>query len=126
VKRAIFRRFILILLLALILSGSIFGAVISNFILDKTEDDMLYAIRIVDHGLDYENALKEQLDQLKKIQGNEDARFTVIGLDGVVVADSDVTDTSLMENHKNREEIKEALQSGYGYAYDSPKPWMSI
>jgi two-component system phosphate regulon sensor histidine kinase PhoR len=116
VKKAIFQRFILILSLALILSGSIFGAVISNIIFDKTEDDMLYSVRIADHGLDYTSDLKAQVDSLKDIKGNETTRFTIIDLKGNVIADSDVADSTTMENHSEREEIKEALEKGVGHA----------
>ncbi|MDD3173570.1 MAG: ATP-binding protein [Herbinix sp.] len=115
-KKAIFQRFILILSLALILSGSIFCAVISNILLDKTEGDMLYSVRIVDHEIDYKGDLKSQLDILKEIDGNETTRFTIIDLDGKVIADSDVEDNSIMENHRDREEVKEALKTGIGYA----------
>lgn len=115
-KRAIFQRFIWILSLALILSGSIFGAVMSNIILERSEENMLYSARIADHGLDYDRDLKEQVDLLKGIKGNEDARFTVIDLEGNVIADSNVADNSTMENHKDREEVKEAQNEGIGYA----------
>jgi two-component system phosphate regulon sensor histidine kinase PhoR len=115
-KKAIFQRFILILSLALILSGSIFSVVISNILLDKTEKDMLYSVRIAAHGLDYSRDLKAQLDLLKQLEGNEKARFTVIDLKGTVIADSDVDDSATMQNHKNREEIEEAMRTGIGYA----------
>lgn len=115
-KKAIFKRFIVILSLALILSGSIFSMVISNILLDKTEKDMLYSIRIADHAMDYSSNVKLQLDSFKRVEGNEDTRFTVIDLNGRVIADSDVADSSTMQNHLNREEVKEALRSGVGYA----------
>lgn len=115
-KKAIFQRFIWILSLALILSGSIFGAVISNIILERSEDNMLYSVRIADHGLNYDSNLKEQVDLLKKVRGNEDTRFTIIDLKGNVIADSNVSDSTTMENHLDREEVKEALKSGVGYA----------
>jgi two-component system phosphate regulon sensor histidine kinase PhoR len=115
-KKAIFQRFIWILSLALILSGSIFGVVISNIILDRTEDNMIYSVRITDHGLDYNSDLKEQVDLLKQVKGNEDTRFTVIDLKGNVIADSNVADNTTMENHRDREEVKEALANGIGYA----------
>lgn len=115
-KKAIFRSFIFILLLALILSGSIFGVVINKIILDKTEENMLYSIRIADSGLNYKGDLKAQLDRLKYIEGNEKARFTIIDLKGKVLADSDIADASVMKNHKNREEVKAALQNGFGYS----------
>lgn len=115
-KKAIFQRFILILSLALILSGSIFSIVISNILLDKTEKDMLYSLKITDHELDYDKSLNAQFDHLKEIQGNEDTRFTVINLKGRVIADSDVKNSSTMQNHINREEVKEAIDSGIGYS----------
>ncbi len=115
-KKAIFQRFILILSLALILSGSIFSVVISNILFDKTESDMLYSVRIADHGLNYNGDMKAQVDSLKKIEGNEATRFTIIDLSGKVIADSDVADSSTMQNHKNREEVKEAMNVGIGYA----------
>jgi len=116
VKHAIFKRFILILSLALILSGSIFGVAMSIILIDRTEENMLYSVRIADHNLDYDKDLKTQIDQLKKINGNEETRFTVIALDGKVIADSNVSDVSKMQNHSNREEVKEALKTGIGYA----------
>ena len=84
--------------------------------MDKTEENMLYCVRIADHALDYQKDIKAQVDLLKEVEGNEITRFTVIGLDGEVMADSNVSDSSSMENHKNREEVKEALENGIGYA----------
>jgi two-component system phosphate regulon sensor histidine kinase PhoR len=106
----------LIISLALILSGSIFSAAISKIILDRTEENMLYTVRITDHGLNYEGNLKAQVDALKLVKGNEMTRFTVIDLGGKVIADSEVVDSYTMENHSDREEIKEALAMGIGYA----------
>jgi two-component system phosphate regulon sensor histidine kinase PhoR len=116
VKQAIFKRFILILSLALILSGSIFGVAISMITLDRTVENMLYSVRIADHALDYQGNLREQLDLLKQVEGNNHTRFSVIDLNGDVIADSDIKDSSTMENHLDREEIKEALKTGTGYA----------
>ncbi len=115
-KRAVFQRFILIISLALILSGSIFAATISRIILDRAEENMLYSVRIADHGINYAGDLKSQVDSLREVKGNEDTRFTVIDLSGTVIADSDVEDSTRMENHSNREEFKEAIKSGVGYA----------
>jgi two-component system phosphate regulon sensor histidine kinase PhoR len=116
VKRAVFQRFLFIIALALFLSGSIFAATISQIILDRTEKNMLYSVRIADHGIDYSKELKAQVDSLKEVKGNEDTRFTVIDLSGNVIADSDVTDSTGMEHHNNREEFLEAKKSGVGYA----------
>jgi two-component system, OmpR family, phosphate regulon sensor histidine kinase PhoR len=116
VKRAIFQRFIRIVLLALVLSGSIFSVAISRIILDRTEESMLYTVRIMDHSLDYTGDLKKQVNELKQVKGNERTRFTVIDLEGNVIADSEVPDSSTMENHADREEVREALSKGIGYA----------
>jgi len=115
-KKAIFKRFILILLLALFLSASILEIVISNILLDKTQEDMLYSVRIADHGLDYSKDIKAQVNALKQIIGNEQTRFTIIDLNGKVIADSEVEDVATMKNHSNREEIKEAMKTGIGYS----------
>ena len=115
-KRAIFQRFILIVSLALILCGSIFSAAISRIILERTEENMLYTVKITDHSLDYEGNLKEQVDKLRLIEGNEKTRFTVINMDGKVIADSEIADSSVMKNHIDRKEVKEALAKGLGFA----------
>lgn len=115
-KRAILKKFILILALALTLSGSIFGVAISRIILDKTGEDLLYSLRIADYAIDYDKSLKPQLDRLKRMEGNPAARYTIMDLKGNILADSDVDSPVLMENHAGREEVKEAVRSGHGYA----------
>ncbi len=52
------------------------------------------------------------LDSLKL----QDTRVTWIAADGTVVFDSEA-DASTMENHANREEVKQALSSGVGMSY---------
>lgn len=115
-KRVIFQKFILIILLALIMSGGIFGVTINNIITDKTKDDLRDTLKIADNSLDFNESLKPQLDELKKLMNKEHARFTVIDLEGTVIADSDVSDAATMENHSGREEIVEALTKGTGYS----------
>lgn len=115
-KRAIFQRFMFILILALFLSGSIFGVVISRIILDQKEQDMLYTVKIADQSLDYQRDLKPQLTVLKKIQGYDHTRFTIIDLEGTVIADSEVDDSSQMENHIDRDEVRMAKETGIGYS----------
>jgi two-component system phosphate regulon sensor histidine kinase PhoR len=106
----------LIISLALVLSGSIFSAAISRIILERTEENMLYTVKITDHSLNYEEDLKTQVIALKLVEGNEMTRFTVIDLNGKVIADSEIEDSATMENHIDRKEVKEALDKGLGYA----------
>ncbi len=106
----------MILLLALLLSGSIFSMAISKIILERTEESMQYTIRVADYMLDYKKDLNEQLVHLELVERKEETRFTIIDFNGNVIADSDVDNSTLMENHINREEVKEALKYGEGYA----------
>jgi two-component system phosphate regulon sensor histidine kinase PhoR len=115
-KRAIFKKFIIILTLALLLSGSIFSAVMSKIIMDRTRENMLYALRVADFSLDYTKDLKSQVDQFKNIKENKSARFTVMDMKGNILADSDVRNSSTMANHADREEVKEVLKYGTGAA----------
>ena len=43
-----------------------------------------------------------------------DIRITLISTDGTVLYDNTVTDESTLENHAEREEIKKAVQNGFG------------
>lgn len=115
-KRAVFQKFIWILTLALILSGSIYSVTMSNILLDKTRKNMLGSLKVVDYSLDYDDDLQEQVLQWKKIQSDPQTRFTVMDLDGNILADSDVATYHSMENHSDREEVIEAIMSGAGEA----------
>jgi two-component system phosphate regulon sensor histidine kinase PhoR len=116
-KKAIFQKFIIILLLALLTCGSIFSAIMSNIILDQKSVNMFRTLVIMDNALDFHKDLKPQLKKWKKmIDSKRTDRLTVINKEGDVYADSDVTDVSKMENHRHREEVEEALTDGKGFA----------
>lgn len=115
-KRAIFNKFVLILALALILSGSIFSATMSNILYEKTRENMLYSLKSVDYALDYEGEFKAQVDRYKELHKGQESRLTIMDLDGNILADSNVADYSMMENHAGREEVQEALKNGVGEA----------
>ena len=115
-KKAVFQRFILIVILALVLSGSISAVAFSKIILEQSQEKMFYSVRIADYGIEYQEDLKQQVDKLKEVEGNEHTRFTVITTAGTVIADSEVANSSVMENHGDREEVIGALKKGTGYA----------
>lgn len=115
-KRAIFRNYIIILLLALLLGGSIFSAVMSRVLLDKTRENMLNMLEIIDKSLDYDEDLQSQTERLNAIIEKDNSRLTIIDTEGNVLADSEISDFSSMENHLDREEIQKALKEGTGYA----------
>jgi len=115
-KKAIFKNYIIILLLALLLSGSIFSGVMSNILLDRTRENMLNFLRVIDKSLDYNKDLKSQLERLNEIIEESKSRLTITDIYGNVLADSDISDYSSMENHMDREEIQKALEDGFGFA----------
>ena len=102
VNKTIFRYFLTVLLVTLVLSSSVSMVILSSQMLENTKHDMLYAVKLVDYQLDESHDLKAQ------------TRLTVIDTNGEVLADSGSEEID--ENHKGREEVKQALSEGVGYA----------
>ena len=115
-KRAIFKNFIVVLVLALLLSGSIFSVVISNILLKNTRQNMLNLLHIMDETIDYDADLNSQIDILNILYESSKTRITILDIKGNVLADSDVSDYINMENHIEREEVQQALREGNGSA----------
>ncbi len=115
-KKAVFQKFILTLTLALVLSGSIFSVTMSDILLDKTREHMRGILKVVDYSLNYGSNLQEQILNWKQVQLDQHSRFTVMDLEGNILADSDVASYQSMENHSHREEVMEAINTGSGEA----------
>ena len=86
--KSILRYFIVILIVALLSSCTISAMLVSNSILDTTEHDMLYSLKLIDYALDYSQNLDEQIDELNPLAYSDDTRISVIDLQGNVVADT--------------------------------------
>ena len=114
-KKAIFHRFILVLLAALCLNSVIFYVASSHLILNTAKDEMVYTIEALDSILEYDGDLQQQLTRLDEFADQGDGRITLIDRDGRVVMDSDA-DASGLDNHGDREEVNQALLTGQGYA----------
>ncbi len=114
VNKTIFRYFLTVLLVTLVLSSSVSMVILSSQMLENTKHDMLYAVKLVDYQLDESHDLKAQVDALNPLAYNDQTRLTVIDTNGEVLADSDSEEID--ENHKGREEVKQALSEGVGYA----------
>lgn len=71
---------------------------------------------IIEDSLERPTAAHELQDIAKSIERSLDLRVTVIGPDGAVKADSEMTDEELgdAENHLNRSEIQAAAKNGVG------------
>lgn len=115
-RRAVLSRFALVLLLALAISGICSYYFIGKNLLHSQEESMLEIVRMIDYSLDYNGDIEKQFAQLANTILNPDSRITLVHLDGTVTADNRIAQVDRMENHLEREEIKEALQSGVGYA----------
>lgn len=115
-RKAIFKKFLQLLFFALVLNSVIFYAVTGSLLLKKSRTNMLFTLHTVDSLLDYSSDLKKQWDNLSGVSDTDDGRFTIIRPDGTVIADTEIGDSLSMENHMEREEIKEALKEGSGYS----------
>ncbi|MBF0328751.1 MAG: PAS domain-containing protein [Nitrospirae bacterium] len=116
-KKGIFRRIFLIYSVLLIVSLLLVEIYITSAVRESYIEDLKkeIAVRIsLISGAVPSN--QKQIDGFcRTIKEKSHARVTVIGLNGKVLGDSD-RDSSLMDNHLDRPEIKQALISGYGSA----------
>lgn len=115
-KKAILKKFILILLIALTINSAISCILVSQLMLKNTKEDLLFSIQVLDSALDYEKDLREQIYRIQQRISNQNIRFTVITLEGEVCADTTIGDTEQMVNHKEREEFQQAIEQRIGYA----------
>ena len=113
-RKAILTKFIQLLFLALVLNTFIALVVTSSVLLKRSREDMHFALESVDRMLDYTGNVEEQLMDLSDLTNN--SRYTLIRMDGTVVADTEVAQVNQMENHLERKEVKDALATGYGYS----------
>ena len=115
-RKAILTKFIHLLFLALVLNTFIALVVTSSVLLKRSREDMHFALESVDRMLDYTGNVEEQLMDLSDLTNDNNSRYTLIRMDGTVVADTEVTQVNQMENHLERKEVKDALATGYGYS----------
>ena len=113
-KRAVLLRFVVILLLALAVSGAFSYYFIGRNMLQHDMSAMLNTIHAVDYALDYGTDLQAQVETLHAAAMDEKTRITVIASDGTVAADSEIDRPDVMENHLERDEVQEAFSNGTG------------
>lgn len=86
--------------------------------IEALEDNMIREMRIISAKMDWKSGNLEDLyafynREAKEMKGFTNARVTFIRSDGIVLGDSD-TEPEQMDNHLDRAEVKEALESGTG------------
>lgn len=113
-KKAILSRFVTVVLLALLLSSVVSYYAMAQEMLTQNISHMKNLLRVIDATADFSGDIQEEMDRLERSM-DERLRITVIDSEGKVWADTDTTTTGL-ENHLEREEIRQALEGGFGYA----------
>ncbi len=116
-KRNIFRRifilYALVTLLAVFIAEVYIASAVRKSYVENLEGRLLAQINLITRNLPFGQS---NIDALcREFKRDTGARVTVIAPDGRVIGDSD-TDSSLMDNHLQREEIVQSLLSGTGIA----------
>ena len=107
----IFRKFILIFSVLFLIVGAIVYYWTKDFYITQTRDSLLNNIEIIS----FELKKSSDLDVFAiNIKNSLKLRLTVISEDGTVVAESHKEKT-VMDNHKYRDEIMQALKEEYGF-----------
>ena len=113
-KRAIVKRFIVVLIVAMAISSIVISMSYYRLASHRVMEDMKSVLLLLDATIDWESSdLEKQIVEIGS-QMNNDYRITIIDNDGSVLADSETGNPETMENHKNRKEVKEAFQDGFG------------
>ena len=113
-KRAIVKRFIVVLIVAMAISSIVISMSYYRLASHRVMEDMKSVLLLLDATIDWESSdLEKQIIEISS-QMNNDYRITIIDNDGSVLADSETGNPETMENHKNRKEVKEAFQNGFG------------
>lgn len=113
-RKAIFVKFIQVILAALVLNSAIFYIAAGSTLLRNSQKDMTYTLKSMDSVLDYSGGLLEQTARLEETVKGNGSRFTIIRKDGSVAADTGVRETAELDNHLSREEVQGALRNGMG------------
>ena len=123
----LFSGYVVIVLLSTITVGIFVSRQVEEETLTEIEQSLnVRATLLRDLALDYFSAApgKKAQDLVKRLGKKTHTRFTVIKIDGTVLADSE-QDPKFMDNHANRPEILAADSHGQGRAcllYTSPSP----
>ena len=104
-KRAIVKRFIVVLIVAMAISSIVISMSYYRLASHRVMEDMKPVLLLLDATIDWESSdLEKQIVEISSQMNN----------DGSVLADSETGNPETMENHKNRKEVKEAFQNGFG------------
>lgn len=117
--KSILRYFIIVLIVTLLSSCLLSATLFSNSLLNKTKDEMLYSLKLIDYAIDFDKPFQNQILKLNPLAYAEETRISIIDCDGNVVADTVSSDVS--KNHLDRQEVQDALENQVGYAQRKSK-----
>lgn len=102
--KAIQNKFLAIIIISTLISSFLFTYLFAEYMEIRTKDDLAYSLILIDNSIDYTKSVQPQINTaLSKSQ----MRISVIDFNGKVIADT-AYDVKKMENHSDREEIKQA------------------
>ncbi len=110
-SQLIIRKFISIFLSLFIISGGIIYYWTKEFYIEQTKETLLQDIELISIDKINFNSLDSFASLVKK---NVHLRLTVVDMDGKILAESH-KDKTTMDNHKYRDEIIQARNTGVGY-----------
>lgn len=106
-KKRIFRNTMLVMFFVVALCGLLILGVLYDYFTDELQDELINESIYITQGVETNG-----IEYLKELE-NIDTRITWVAMDGTVMYDNKVDITS-MENHGDRDEIKEAMTSSKG------------
>lgn len=108
--KGIFRSIFLVAMAVLMASIGLIMALLYTYFTEQYQNELQTEAIYITKGM--ENAGSAYLNSLKDYDG-DNTRITWINKDGIVLYDNEV-DPKTMNNHKDREEVQEALKNGTG------------
>lgn len=112
-NKAIYKYFCVVVTVSLLLCSCIFAITTANAIKQTTQKEMLYYAKLIDYQMNYDDDITLQLLKINPITYSDNSRITVIDKYGNVLGD---TASDNLENHLDREEVKDAINKGFGYS----------
>lgn len=113
-RRAIFRHCVLVAMAALLLSAAVSSLILYAMRTQEIKTSMELLLSSVKSQIEYDLE-HDRFSPQDEVLKYTDYRLSIIGTDGVVLADSSVP-AQQMENHKDRPELIAAKKDGIGWA----------
>ncbi|MEG0371957.1 MAG: ATP-binding protein, partial [Clostridium sp.] len=111
-RKKLFVFFMIIIILTVGATGLVSYRFTKNIILETNKESLKAQVDITSEYLE-KSSFKDINNISQKIKDKVNRRITIITIDGTVVGESN-TETSKLDNHKNRKEVKEAFEKGVG------------